>query len=120
MPRLDPDAVGASCVRSEVGTRREGGASVSVVSARRSWSCCGGNSRSRSGGGSWRYNGCWCWSRQTRTNHVIKTSDHLLVPLAGGLHTGDEETAFILVSDYRAANERLGCAFKHVHRFAEQ
>jgi hypothetical protein len=44
----------------------------------------------------------------------------LLVPLAGGLYTGDEEAALIPVRNYRAANERLGCAFKNVHCVAEQ
>ena len=54
--------------------------------------------------GSWRCTGCWCWTGQARTNHVNKTSDHLLVPLVGGLHAGDEEATFILVGDYRAAS----------------
>jgi hypothetical protein len=44
----------------------------------------------------------------------------LLVPLVGGLHAGDEEAAFIRVSDYRAASKQLRCAFKNVHCFAEQ
>ena len=82
------------------------------------WSRCRCNCRT----GSWRCTRCWgwCWTGQARTNHVNKTSDHLLVPLVGGLHAGDEEAAFILVGDYRATSKKLGCALKNVHCFAEQ
>ena len=37
-----------------------------------------------------------------------------------GLDAGDEEATFILVSDYRAASEKLRCTLKNVHCFAER
>jgi len=40
--------------------------------------------------------------------------------LVRGLHACDEETTFVLVGDYRAANWKLNCAGKNVHCFAEQ
>lgn len=70
--------------------------------------------------GSWRCTRHWCRTGQAHTKHVNKTSDHLLVPLAGRLDAGDEEAAYILVRDYRATSERLGCTLKNVHCFAEQ
>jgi hypothetical protein len=44
----------------------------------------------------------------------------LLVSLVGGLHASDEEAAFILVGDYRAASWKLDCAGENVHCLAEQ
>src|SRR5262249_399988 len=63
---------------------------------------------------------CWCWTGRAHTKHVNKASDCLLVPLAGGLHAGDEEATFVLVSNYRAPSWKLNCPSKNVYCFSKQ
>jgi hypothetical protein len=93
--------------------RRRGGRTRCYCGRRCSCNC-------RTGSRRWTCTGCWCWTGQARTNHVNKTSDHLLVPFIGGLHARDKEATFILIGDYRAASWKLDCAFKNIHGFAEQ